>query len=245
MEQKKIALEAENIHLHYSFKKSRALKDFFLFQNKKQKKYFEALKGVSFKLEEGTNLGLIGANGAGKSTLLRILAHTLIPDDGVITNNTSSVSLLSLGVGFKPDLSGKENIYLNGLLLGLSIKELNKLMDEIIEFAELGEFIHNPVKTYSSGMKSKLAFSIAINVNPDLLLIDELFSVGDARFKKKSKAKLESMIKDHRTVVMVSHNMKMIEQYCDHVLWLDKGKVIKYGKADEIIPEYLEFMEQS
>lgn len=237
-------LEVKDVHLNYSFRSSRALKEFFLFKNKKTKKQFEALQGVSFSVKEGSNLGIIGANGSGKSTMLRILANTLIPDSGQVINHASSVSLLSLGVGFKGDLSGKENIYLNGLLLGLSLNELNSRMDEIIKFAEIGDFIHKPVKTYSSGMKSKLAFSIAINVDPELLLIDELFSVGDARFKKKSKARITSMIKEHRTVIMVSHNMKMIEDYCDCVLWLDSGKIKAFGDTKIIIKDYIEFMEK-
>lgn len=239
---KEILIEVKDLHLKYVFFKTGALKHSILKRNKRKKIEFEAISGISFEVEKGINLGIIGSNGSGKSTLLRILAHTLMPDLGHVNIKTNSVSLLSLGVGFKPDLTGHENIYLNGLLLGLTPKELEKKMDEIIEFSELGEFIYNPVRTYSSGMKSKLSFSIAINVNPELLLIDELFSVGDARFKEKSRKKMESMINDDRTVVMVSHNIKMIHEYCQKVLWLEKGKIRSYGEPDKVINDYMAYM---
>ncbi|MBF9014421.1 MULTISPECIES: ABC transporter ATP-binding protein [unclassified Oceanispirochaeta] len=235
-------LEVENLRLKYSFYKSQPLKEVMLKRNRKKKNEFEALKGVSFKLEHGTNLGVIGSNGSGKSTLLRVLANTLTPDSGKIINRAKSVSLLSLGVGFKPELSGHENIYLCGLLLGLSQKELDARMDEIINFSEIGEFISNPVRTYSSGMRSKLAFSIAVNVDPDLLLIDELFSVGDERFREKSKKKMEEMILDDRTVVMVSHNTTMIKQYCQKVLWIEEGILKGFGDPNTVVNNYLDFM---
>jgi ABC-type polysaccharide/polyol phosphate transport system ATPase subunit len=235
-------LEVDNVHLKYSFYRSQAMKEVILQRKRKEKKEFEALKGISFKLDSGMNLGVIGSNGSGKSTLLRVLANTLFPDSGRVINRAKSVSLLSLGVGFKPDLTGHENIYLNGLLLGLSQKELKERMAEIIEFSELGDFIANPVRTYSSGMRSKLAFSIAINVDPDLLLIDELFSVGDERFKEKSRKKMESMILDNRTVVMVSHSMDMIRHYCQKVLWIEHGIVQKHGDPETVTEAYLKYM---
>ena len=237
-----IVLSVTDVHLKYKFYRTQKLKQTLLRRDKRKITEFEALKGISFEVEKGINLGVIGSNGSGKSTLLRILAHTLIPDIGSVEINVGSVSLLSLGVGFKPDLTGHENIYLNGLLLGLSEKELDKKMDEIIKFSELGEFIYNPVRTYSSGMKSKLSFSIAVNVNPELLLIDELFSVGDARFQKKSKSKMESMIQDDRTVVMASHSMGMVKQYCQKVLWIEGGSVKGFGDPDDVVNKYLEYM---
>lgn len=239
--EKQPILEVKDIHLKYSFFKPQALKDLLLWRKKEKKVQFEALKGVSFNVEKGTNFGIIGSNGAGKSTLLRILANTLVPDKGSIINKAESISLLSLGVGFKPELTGYENIYLNGLLLGLSQDQIKKRMDQIISFSEIGDFIHNPVKTYSSGMKTRLSFSIAINVNPEMLLIDELFSVGDESFKEKSRKKMEEMISDNRTVIIVSHNLSMIRQYCNKVLWLDKGMVKAVGNPDEIIDRYLDY----
>jgi len=244
-DEKKPILEVENVHLKYSFYRPQAMKEVILQRNRKEKREFEALKGIFFKLNSGMNLGVIGSNGSGKSTLLRVLANTLFPDSGRVINRAKSVSLLSLGVGFKPDLTGHENIYLNGLLLGLSQKELKERMGKIIAFSELGDFIGNPVRTYSSGMKSRLAFSIAVNVDPDLLLIDELFSVGDERFKEKSRKKMESMILDDRTVVMVSHSMSMITQYCQKVLWIEKGVVMAYGEPEEVTTAYLTFIKSN
>lgn len=239
-----IVLDIKDVELKYKFYKTYALKHALLNREKRKVTVFEALKGVTFKLERGVNLGVIGSNGSGKSTLLRILANTLIPDKGRAIINAKSISLLSLGVGFKPDLTGHENIYLNGLLLGLSRKELDQLMNKIIEFSELEEFIFNPVRTYSSGMRSKLSFSIAVNVNPELLLIDEIFSVGDVRFQEKSRKKIEYMIQDERTVVMVSHNMNMIQQYCQKALWLEEGVVKAFGTPEEVIAQYLKYMER-
>ncbi|WP_020614681.1 ABC transporter ATP-binding protein [Sediminispirochaeta bajacaliforniensis] len=241
-DEKKPILEVEDVHLKYSFYRPQAMKEVILQRKRKEKREFEALRGISFTLGSGMNLGVIGSNGSGKSTLLRVLANTLFPDSGRVINRAKSVSLLSLGVGFKPDLTGHENIYLNGLLLGLSQKELKERMGKIIAFSELGDFIGNPVRTYSSGMKSRLAFSIAVNVDPDLLLIDELFSVGDERFKEKSRKKMESMISDNRTVVMVSHSMNMITQYCQKVLWIEEGVVKSYGDSEEVATAYLEYM---
>ncbi len=235
-------LEVKDIHLKYVYYRTRALKEVLLRRIRKEKKEFEALKGISFILHQGVNLGVIGSNGSGKSTLLRILANTLIPDSGTVINRAKSLSLLSLGIGFNAELSGYENIYLNGLLLGLSRSELEKRINEIVEFSEIGEFISSPIRTYSSGMRSKLAFSIAVNVDPELLLIDEIFSVGDEHFKEKSKKKMESMIMEDRTVVMVSHSMDMIKQYCHKVLWIECGMVKGFGEPDDIVSQYLDYM---
>ncbi|MBN1182298.1 MAG: ABC transporter ATP-binding protein [Bacteroidales bacterium] len=236
-------VEVNDVYLSYKYTQAQALKHFIINRKKEKKvKYFQAIKGVSFNVEKGINLGIIGSNGSGKSTLLRLLANTLAPDKGSIVNNSQSVSLLSLGVGFKPDLTGHENIYINGLLLGLSRTEIDQKMDEIIDFSELGDFIYNPVRTYSSGMKSRLSFSIAINVDPDLLIVDELFSVGDERFKEKSSSRMESMLKDNRTVIMVSHNLSSIERYCSKVIWIEDGRVFKMGEPKNIIPMYKEYM---
>lgn len=236
-------LEIRDISLTYKFYKAKALKHLILNRKEKKIQRFKALENVSFDVKKGTNLGIIGSNGAGKSTLLRLLANTLTPDSGFINNNAKSLSLLSLGVGFKPDLTGHENIFLNGLLLGLSQKQIEQKMNDIINFAELGDFIHNPVRTYSSGMKSRLSFSIAINVDPELLLIDEILSVGDEHFRKKSSKRMEELIRDNRTVVMVSHSLGQIKKFCHKVLWIEAGKVKGHGDPEEVISAYLEYVE--
>lgn len=235
-------LEVKDVTLTYKFYKAKALKHFLLSKKVKKSQKFQALNSVSFNIKRGTNVGIIGSNGSGKSTLLRILANTLTPDSGSIKNTAKSVSLLSLGVGFQADLTGHENVYLNGLLLGLSKDQIEERMNSIIDFAELGDFIYNPVRTYSSGMKSRLSFSIAINVEPELLLIDEIFSVGDEHFRKKSGKRMEQLIQDHRTVVMVSHSLDQIKKYCTQVIWIEGGKIMGDGEPEEIIEKYLQYV---
>jgi len=239
-------IEVENLNLNYRFIKSLSFKEwainsFTLGKKESKTKTFKALQNVSFKIEKGKTVGIIGENGAGKSTLLKVLANVYAPDEGNVKINTDSVSLLTLATGFKSELSGFENIYINGLLLGLSKKQLDEKFNEIVAFSELGDFLANPVRTFSSGMKSKLAFSIACHVNPDLLFIDEVFSVGDARFRKKSSAKIKELINSDRTVVMVSHSEEQIKELCDEVIWLDKGKLIAQGDTEEILKEYNAF----
>ncbi len=237
-------LEVNDVHLVYSFKKAVSIKKFFLGKEKAKTVEFEALRGLSFSLDPGVNLGIIGGNGAGKSTLLRILAGTLFPDKGSVINRAGSTSLLALGVGFNDELTGHENIYLNGLLLGLSKKEIDDRLEEIIAFSELGEFIGYPVYSYSSGMRSKLAFSIGVFVSPDLFLIDEIFSVGDAHFQQKSSEKMKEMIAAERTVIMVSHGMDSLKEHCHQVLWIENGLFRAMGDPHEIISEYESFMDK-
>ena len=210
---------------------------------KSRLEFFEALHGISFQIGEGQILGIIGENGSGKSTLLKAIAGIFTPDEGSIDLNGHSVSLLSIGVGFQKKLTGLENIMLSGILLGFSEKEILEKMDEIIEFSELNDFIDKPVKTYSSGMYSKLAFSITAILKTDIMLIDEVLSVGDAKFKKKSYNKMKELISDaKRTVIIVSHNTDTIQKLCDSVLWLHEGKIKMYGQAEEILPIYENFM---
>ncbi|MBR4072409.1 MAG: ABC transporter ATP-binding protein [Clostridia bacterium] len=205
--------------------------------------YFEAVKGVSFDIEKGKILGIVGKNGSGKSTLLRAIAGIFSPDSGEIDLHGHTISLLSIGVGFQNMLSGRENIYLSGMLLGFTKEQIDEKIDEIIEFSELGDFIERPVKTYSSGMHSKLAFSITAILETEIMLIDEVLSVGDARFKKKSYAKMKSLIgnKD-RTVIIVSHSSETLKQLCDNILWLHDGEVKMLGTTEEVLPKYDEFM---
>lgn len=205
--------------------------------------YFEAVKGVSFEVEKGKILGIVGKNGSGKSTLLRAIAGIFCPDEGTIDLHGHTISLLAIGVGFQTMLTGRENIYLSGMLLGFSRDFINQKIDEIIEFSELGSFIDRPVKTYSSGMHSKLAFSITAILETEIMLIDEVLSVGDAKFKKKSYAKMKELIgKEDRTVIIVSHNSDTLKQLCDNILWIHDGELKMYGTTDEVLPKYDEFM---
>lgn len=205
---------------------------------------FEALKGVSFEVEKGKILGIVGKNGSGKSTLLRSIAGIFSPDTGSIDLHGNTISLLSIGVGFQPALTGYENIFLSGMLLGFSEEQVKEKLDDIIEFSELGDFIYSPVKTYSSGMYSKLAFSITAILETDIMLIDEVLSVGDIQFKAKSYAKMKELIDDeNRTVVIVSHSTATLRELCDEILWLHEGNIKMQGDCDEVLDKYQEFME--
>lgn len=206
---------------------------------------FEALKGVSFELEEGRILGIIGKNGSGKSTLLCAIAGIFSPDEGEVDLHGRSISLLSIGVGFNKKLTGLENIYLSGMLLGFSEEEIRKKEKEIIKFADIGDFIHKPVKTYSSGMYSKLAFAITAILETDIMLIDEVLSVGDIHFKEKSYNKMKELISDsNRTVVIVSHSTKTIVDLCDRVIWLHEGLIKDDGDPATIMDKYEKFMRE-
>lgn len=240
---KNYAITVRDVHVSYRELKKISLKQILLKRKSMRADTYEALKGVSFKIEKGKIIGLIGKNGSGKSTLLKAISGIFAPDEGEIKLHKNTVSLLSIGVGFQTKLTGYENIFLSGMLLGFSEQQIKEKVDEIIKFADLGEFIYKPVKTYSSGMYSKLAFSITAILETDILLIDEVLSVGDARFKEKSFNKMKELISDDkRTVIIVSHSLNSLKELCDEVIWLDDGKIKKQGKPKEIINEYLEFM---
>ena len=204
---------------------------------------FEAVKGVSFQVEKGEILGIIGKNGSGKSTLLRAIAGVFCPNAGTVDLKGNTISLLSLGLGFKATLSGRKNIFISGMLLGFTEKQIKEKEQEIIEFAELGEFIDRPVKTYSSGMYSKLAFSITCNLETDIILVDEVLSVGDEGFQRKSLAKMESLIQDKdRTVIIVSHSIETLEKLCDRVMWMHEGEIMEIGEPGQVLKQYQEYM---
>ena len=200
-----------------------------------------ALKDVSFEVKKGEIIGIIGPNGAGKSTLLKIITRITEPTTGKITIKGRVASLLEVGTGFHPELTGRENIYLNGAILGMGRKEIGKKFDEIVEFAEIGKFLDTPVKRYSSGMFVRLAFSVAAHLEPDILLVDEILSVGDATFQKKSLGKMKDVSMGGRTVLFVSHNMGTIQQLTDRCLLLDKGKLILDGKTVNTVDKYIKF----
>lgn len=241
-ETRTIAVTVDNLFITYrGLKKTSIRASWKHLRNKVE--VFEALKGVSFELEEGKILGIIGQNGAGKSTMLRSIAGIFSPDKGKIDLHGNTISLLSIGVGFNKKLTGEENIYLSGMLLGFTEEEIAAKEKEIIDFADIGDFIKKPVKTYSSGMYSKLAFAITAILETDIMLIDEVLSVGDAKFKEKSYNKMKELISDDtRTVIIVSHSLGTIRELCDEVLWLEKGEVVMKGSANEVIPKYEEFM---
>lgn len=237
------AIEVKDLKITYKCVKSLSMRKSLFHLRKSKLEVYEALRGISFEVKKGEIMGIVGKNGSGKSTLLRAIAGIFSADSGSIKLESDSVSLLSIGVGFQKKLSGRENIILSGMLLGFSEQEVRDKMDEIIEFANLGKFIDMPVKTYSSGMYSKLAFSITAVLETDIMLIDEVLSVGDAKFKKKSYKKMQELIMDeNRTVVIVSHSTETLEKLCTSLLWLHEGEIKMQGDTKTVLDAYNEFM---
>lgn len=237
------AIVVENLYIRYKSLKAYSIKQNLLHLKKNKAEEFEAVRGVSFKVPKGEIMGIIGKNGSGKSTMLRAIAGIFSADEGSIDLCGNKVSLLSIGVGFNKKLSGRENILLSGLLLGYTEKEVRARMQEIIDFAEIGKFIDMPVRTYSSGMYSKLAFSITAILETDVMLVDEVLSVGDEKFKKKSFNKMKELISNSdRTVMIVSHNIQTLNDLCNTVMWMHEGEIKKIGPTEEVLKEYKEFM---
>lgn len=238
------AVKANNLNLKYRFIKAVNIKkeiSRLVFKKKSSNKIKEiwALKNINFEAKKGKTIGLIGPNGAGKTTLLKTISKIFEPDSGTVDLFSNSVSLLTLGAGFYPELTGTENIYLNGLLLGFNKREIDKKMEEIVSFSELREYIHFPIKTYSSGMRVRLAFSISSHIEPDILLIDEILGVGDETFRIKSQNKIKDLIANKkRTVFIASHSLTSIIDLCDLVLWLNKGEVVDFDEPNKIIEKY-------
>lgn len=236
------AIKVNDVCLSYFTRNGVSIRNIFK-KDAVSKGEFQALKGVSFQVEKGKILGIIGKNGSGKSTLLRAIGGIFSVDSGSIELFKNKVSLLSIGVGFNYLLTGRENVILSGMLTGFTMDEILEKMDNIIEFAEIGDFIDKPVNTYSSGMYSKLAFSLATELNTDILLVDEVLSVGDEKFAKKSYFRMKELIEDqNHTVVIVSHNLQTLEDLCDEVLWLHEGKIRMVGEPSEVLNEYKKFM---
>lgn len=243
MSQVKNAIEVNNLVVRYKYLNKMSIKKSLFSIKKSNVEVFEAVHGISFQVPEGQIMGIVGKNGSGKSTMLKAIAGIFTADEGEIDLHGHSISLLSIGVGFDKRLTGRENIFLSGLLLGFSEKQIKEKLDEIIEFSELGNFIDKPVKTYSSGMYSKLAFSITAILETEIMLIDEVLSVGDAKFKKKSYKKMKSLIdQKNRTVIIVSHSSDTLRKLCDTILWLHDGEIKMLGTVDEVLPAYEEFM---
>ena len=240
-----IAITVKDLKIRYKSVQAYSIKKSLLRMKNAETKEFEAVRGISFEVKQGEILGITGKNGSGKSTMLRALANIFSADEGSIDLHGHSVSLLAIGVGFMKDLTGRENIMLSGMLLGFTEEQVREKMPEIIDFAGLGKFIDMPVRTYSSGMYSKLSFTITAILETEIMLIDEVLSVGDEKFKKKSYKKMKSLISNRdRTVVIVSHNLNTLEELCDRVLWMHDGKMKKIGEPHEVLEEYREFMDK-
>jgi len=241
----KYAISVKDLVVRYRSMKSFSIRGSALNLGNRKKDVFEALKGVSFDVETGRIVGVVGRNGSGKSTLLRTIAGVFSPDEGELTTYDNRVSLLAIGVGFQTQLSGIENIYLSGLLLGFDLETIKAKIPEIVEFSELGDFVYKPVRTYSSGMHSKLSFSITAILEADVILIDEVLSVGDVNFKKKSEEKMREIIQgDNKTVVIVSHSMKILRELCTEAIWIEGGKMKAHGETNKVIDEYEQFMKE-
>lgn len=236
------AIEIKNISKSFRIyhDKPTTLKEKLLFIKKKSFDVFNAVENVSLNIEKGETIGLIGENGSGKSTLLKLITKIIYPDNGEIITRGKVSSLLELGAGFHPDFTGRENIYINASIFGFSRKEIEKRIDKIIEFSELEEFIDNPIRTYSSGMYMRLAFSIAINIDPDILLIDEILAVGDENFQKKCLNKIKEFKNFGVTIVIVSHDLGSIQKICDKVVWMDNGSIKAIGDTKRVVDMYLE-----
>lgn len=244
--EEKHAIEVTDLVISYQNLKKTSIKKNLLHFKRQKADRFVAVKGISFYVREGEILGIIGKNGSGKSTTLNALAGIFSPDSGTIDLKNHSISLLSIGVGFQREMTGRENITLSGMLLGFSEQQVKEKEQEIIDFAELGDFIDMPVRTYSSGMYSKLAFSITAILETDIMLIDEVLSVGDQKFKKKSYAKMKSLISNkERTVVIVSHSIDTLRELCDTVMWMHDGQIRRIGEPKPVLEEYVNFMEKS
>lgn len=239
-----IAISVKDVCMDFTLDKEKVdnLKEYVirLLTHKLEYKKFHALKDISFELKKGQRLAILGFNGAGKSTLLKTIVGVYKPTSGEIHTNGVIAPLLELGAGFDPNYNGRENIYLYGAILGYSREYLDSKLQEIIDFSELGHFIDVPLKNYSSGMKARLGFSIATAVNPDILILDEVLSVGDAKFRKKSLAKVQSMFDQGVTVIFVSHNIQQVKSICDTAILLDHGEVLAFGEVNEVAAIYEE-----
>ena len=235
-------INVDNVYKSFNvyYDRTNTLKERLLFWNSSKKEKREILKGVSLKINKGEVVGLIGVNGSGKSTLLKLITQIIYPNKGTIETKGKLTSLLELGAGFHPDFSGRENIYFNASIFGLTKKEIDKRLNQIIEFSELENFIDNPVRTYSSGMYMRLAFSVAINVDAEILLIDEILSVGDAHFQEKCFQKLEELKKEGKTIVFVTHGLSAVRRFCTRAVWLHEGRIKMDGDIDQVVNVYEE-----
>ena len=235
---KDIALEVKNVSIDYKNLMHMSLHQSLLKKEVKMADLIRAVDNISFSVKRGEILGIVGRNGSGKTTLLRSIAGIFQPDEGEIDTKGNRVSLMAIGIGFNGNNTGRENILKSGMLLGCSLDYVKAHMDEIIEFSELGEFIDRPVRTYSSGMYSKLSFSVTAVLDTDIMLVDEVLSVGDEHFRKKSYQKMEDLMRSNRTVLIVSHATDTLKKFCDRILWINDGKFVMLGETEEVLAEY-------
>ena len=235
------AIEIRNMYKDFKlvYDKPTTLKERICFWKTTKVQKRQVLKNINLDIKKGETVALIGTNGSGKSTLLKLMTKILYPNKGTLETHGKLTSLLELGAGFHPDFTGRENIYFNAAIFGLTRQEIDKRIDEIIEFSELGDFIDNPVRTYSSGMYMRLAFSIAINVDAEILLIDEILAVGDQHFQDKCFAKLKEMKESEKTIVIVTHSLGQVRELCDRAIWINNGEVRMDGTPNEVVDEYL------
>lgn len=238
---KNIAISVRNMSKRFKLNsdKPHTLKERIIFGKKNKKEYRQILKDINLDIKKGETVALIGTNGSGKSTLLKLMTKIIYPTKGKILIDGKLTSLLELGAGFHPDFTGRENIYFNASIFGLTKKEIEERVDKIIEFSELGDLIDTPVRTYSSGMYMRLAFSVAINVDADILLVDEILAVGDQHFQDKCFAKLIELKNSNKTIVIVSHSLNSVKKLCDRAIWIYEGKVRMDGNTENVIEEYL------
>lgn len=231
----------ENVYKTFNIymDKANSLKEKMLFWNRNRKEKREVLKNINLTIKNGEAVALIGINGSGKSTLLKLMTKIIYPNSGKITTYGKLTSLLELGAGFHPDFSGRENIYFNASIFGLTRSQIDQRIDKIIEFSELGSYIDNPVRTYSSGMYMRLAFAVAINVDAEILLVDEVLAVGDQHFQDKCIEKMKQLKEEGKTMVFVTHNLGVIQNFCNRAVWLDKGVVRMDGDPNVVVEEYL------
>ncbi len=235
------AIIVENVSKKFKiyYDKPNTLKERLIFWNKSKINYHQVLSNINLDIKKGETVALIGVNGSGKSTLLKLMTKIIYPTSGKVITNGKLTSLLELGAGFHPDFTGRENIYFNASIFGLSAAEIDARVQDIINFSELGEYIDTPVRTYSSGMYMRLAFSVAINVDAEILLIDEILAVGDQHFQDKCFAKLEELKKSDKTIVIVSHSLGAVKKLCTRGIWIYNGEVRKDGDIKDVIDEYL------
>lgn len=246
MIQNDIAISVKDVRKSFKlfYDRGYSLKEVLLFRKRRRYETHQVLRGISFDVKKGEAIGLIGHNGCGKSTMLKLLTRIMYPDSGTVELNGRVSSLIELGAGFHPDMSGRENIYTNAAIFGLSRKEIDSRIQRIIDFSEIEEFIDNPVRTYSSGMYMRLAFSVAINVDADILLIDEILAVGDVTFQNKCFNRLKEIKSKGTTIVIVSHSLAQIEQICDRSIWIHDGLIKEEGSPKKVHMDYCDFMIQ-
>lgn len=242
MEERKTVISVQNVSMKFNMSKEKidSLKEYFIKVMKKELMYkeFTALSDISFEVKKGEVVGLVGLNGSGKSTLLKIIAGVMKPTCGTVSVQGTVAPLIEVGAGFNSNLSGRENIFLNGYMLGFSKEYIQEHMEEIIDFAELEEFIDVPMKNYSSGMKARLGFAIATTVRPQVLIVDEVLAVGDFKFQQKCHERISSLMSNDTTVLFVSHSIEQVKNLCSRCIWLEKGKVVMDGEAEEVCSKY-------